>query len=247
MFAEQRLAALESEISVVEMQEYIALSRLSQLMGRPVVLAELTAAPSPSPRVDEELTELLRRAETVSPVLKRYQAQVEEQDAVIRERKSEMWPEAYARLEWQYGSFSVKGSDPETRVFVGLKSHFGAGLSNRSAISEAVSQRNALVAEIEIQKRTINEQIMTDFATLRSVSQREKALVTARERARVVMDSWDRQFLSGRKSWQDVMNSVRELVQLEVQFSDLSAMRLVSSWRIRLAVEDGVKEKGSHD
>ncbi len=49
-----------------------------------------------------------------------------------------------------------------------------------------------------------------------------------------VLASWDRQYLSGRKSLQDLMNSTREQVQAQAQLADLDGSQLVASWRLAI-------------
>jgi adhesin transport system outer membrane protein len=47
-----------------------------------------------------------------------------------------------------------------------------------------------------------------------------------------VSDSYDRQFLAGRKTWLDVMNAARERIQTQIQIADSQATELVTSWRL---------------
>ena len=49
-----------------------------------------------------------------------------------------------------------------------------------------------------------------------------------------VSDSYDRQFLAGRKSWLDVMNAARELSQNETQLADLLSTQLTATWRLAI-------------
>lgn len=239
--AESRLAALESDLSVVRTQSSIALARLSQLVGRRIDEQGLMATPSVPPLIEPSLPELIQDAKDTSPALRRAQAQADESKAQIDLLRAERWPEVFARLERQHGSFSVRDSDPQNRLFIGVSSRFGAGLSNQSAISEATLQHEAALAEIEALARTIQEQILVDHAQLVSVARREAVLQKANASAKEVLQSWDRQFLAGRKTWQDLMNSLKEQVQLDVQFADLSGTRLVSAWRIKLMTEGGRK------
>jgi hypothetical protein len=46
--------------------------------------------------------------------------------------------------------------------------------------------------------------------------------------------AWNRQFIAGRKTWQDVMNAVREQAQLEAQIADVKASQLLLSWRLAI-------------
>ena len=107
----------------------------------------------------------------------------------------------------------------------------GDGLS-----SLAVQRHAAALADIESQQRSLAEQVMTDHALLVTSQSRRLALQSSAELADQVLASWDRQYLSGRKTWQDLMNSAREQVQVQVQLADLEGSQLVASWRLALTV-----------
>jgi adhesin transport system outer membrane protein len=47
-----------------------------------------------------------------------------------------------------------------------------------------------------------------------------------------IQQAYDRQFVSGKKSWLDVMNAARELAQTETQLADATGGLLASSWRL---------------
>jgi adhesin transport system outer membrane protein len=235
--AEERLAAMEAESIAALTQAHTGLSRLSLLVGRTVTPDDLFRNPAQVRQLSQPLAELLRQAEAGSPLLARYRALAQIQQAIIDERKADSWPEVHARLERQSGNYSVAGRSAETRVFVGVTTRLGAGLSTQSSIAEAISQYESAVAEIDVQQHSLNEQIMVDHTLLVQSEPRRNALREANEMSKRVLQSWDRQFLSGRKSWQDLMNSAREQVQMEVQIADLDASRLVASWRISILTE----------
>ncbi|SEH86003.1 hypothetical protein BAZSYMB_SCAFFOLD00010_8 [Bathymodiolus azoricus thioautotrophic gill symbiont] len=52
-----------------------------------------------------------------------------------------------------------------------------------------------------------------------------------------IQQSWYRQFLAGRKQWQDVMNSIREVAQLKSQIADMTAGSLSVSWRLAIRIK----------
>jgi adhesin transport system outer membrane protein len=183
---------------------------------------------------------LLIQAQETSPALARYRAIAQTQRSALAERRADQWPEVYARLERQFGNFSVSGMAPETRAFVGLTSRFGAGLSNQSSIAEAQGQLDAALAEIDVQLLGLQEQVMVDHTVLMQSEPRRVALQQGAAKSRLVLQSWDRQFLSGRKTWQDLMNSAREHIQLEAQIADLEASRLVAFWRL-MALTDSAQ------
>jgi adhesin transport system outer membrane protein len=59
--------------------------------------------------------------------------------------------------------------------------------------------------------------------------------------ARKTAESWDRQFFAGRKTWQEVLNAARELLQAEIELIDVMVSQSVFKWRVLLASQ-GVDE-----
>ena len=49
-----------------------------------------------------------------------------------------------------------------------------------------------------------------------------------------VLDSYERQFLAGRKQWLDLMNAAREQAQSESQLADALGALQLSGWRLAL-------------
>jgi adhesin transport system outer membrane protein len=232
-----RLELIVADIAAVHAQKDIALARLGQLLGRPIdapALNEAIAVPRP---VNADLQALLDQAQSVNPTIQRAQAQAMAQEAVIAERRADLSPEVYVRAERQYGNQTYSNTSPENRVFLGVSSRFGAGLSSLSNIESAKAQHQAALEEVVAQSRIVNEQVMADHALATSSERRLAALKTSLKAAEEVSQSYDRQFLAGRRTWQDTMNSVRELVQIEVQMADTVAAQLLSSWRLSIYTE----------
>ena len=234
-----RLQSLAVDLSVARTQQAIALERLAQLLGRPVDAQRLRAQPVLA-RQDEsaaDLTTLLALAQAHAPGVQKARAVVTEQEALLAERRSELLPDAYVRLEQQYGNYAIAGAAAQSRVFVGLNSRLGAGLSTLSGIDAAQAKYAAALAEVDAQSRTLAEQLLADHALAQSANQRLDSLQASLRAAREICLGYDRQFLAGRKSWLDVMNAARELTQTEVQWADLQASQLLLTWRMAITVQ----------
>jgi len=232
ILAEERLAMLEADALASATQKRTALLKLSQLAGLSVNEQSLAQAPTSAHQNDSPLAALMQLADSHSPTLARYRAVAQMQLSAVAERKADTWPEIYARVERQYGNFSAAGLPTVNRAFVGVATRFGAGLSTQTAIAEATGQHEAALAEIEVQRLSLQEQVMVDHTMLVDSEPRRAALQLGAAKSRQVLQSWDRQFFSGRKSWQDLMNSAREQIQMEAQIADLEAARLIASWRL---------------
>ena len=62
-------------------------------------------------------------------------------------------------------------------------------------------------------------------------------LTESAELASDVLVTWRRQFLAGRKTWQDLMNAAREKAQADVQLAETRSARWTAVQRLRLASE----------
>ncbi len=232
--AQSRLASLQADMALANTQEQVSLSRLSQLLGQPVLSPSLAVSPAQAWPMHLGAEQLLHKAQAYSPAVARARSNAQAQLATIAEAKSATLPELSLRLEHQRGNFNYSGAAQHSRAFIQINSRLGAGLSSLGAVQEAVQRHAAALADIESQQRSLAEQVMTDHATLVTTKSRRLALQTSADLSDRVLASWDRQYLSGRKTWQDLMNSAREQVQVQAQLADLEGAQLVASWRLAL-------------
>ena len=227
-----RLDAVRAEVTAAQVQGDMALARLGQLLGRPIVGAALTRTVA-TPRPVSALTSaLLEQALGQSAALQKAQSQVRVQEATVVERRADLLPEIYLRAERQYGNFNFANGAPVNRFFVGVSSRLGAGLSGLSNVAAARSQLEAALAEVQVQTRNLIEQVLADHAQFMATERRLASMQASLRSAQSVSESFDRQFLAGRKTWLDVMNAARELAQTEAQIADLLSTQVVVSWRL---------------
>jgi adhesin transport system outer membrane protein len=227
-----RLDAVRAEVTAAQVQGDMALARLGQLLGRPIVGAALTRTVA-TPRPVSALTSaLLVQALGQSAALQKAQSQVRVQEATVVERRADLLPEIYLRAERQYGNFNFANGAPVNRFFVGVSSRLGAGLSGLSNVAAARSQLEAALAEVQVQTRNLIEQVLADHAQFMATERRLASMQASLRSAQSVSESFDRQFLAGRKTWLDVMNAARELAQTEALIADLLSTQVVVSWRL---------------
>ena len=232
MLALTRLEAVRSDLLAARAQGEIVLARLGQLLGRPIEQAALVNTLALPRTVQAQATELLEQALQISAAVKKARSQIRVQEATISELRADLLPEVYLRAERQFGNFNFSDGAPESRLFVGVNSRFGAGLSVSSNVAAARSQLEAAVAEVQGQTRLINEQVLADHALALSSEQRLTSVRASLRWAQSVYESYDRQFLAGRRTWLDVMNAAREVAQTETLIADLISTQVVASWRL---------------
>jgi len=227
-----RLAQTRAQLQSVVVQAETARLRLQQLAGTTGSVTLKTE----SERVlaVESATAALDTAIQRSPAVRRLKAAVRVQEADVLERKADLLPELYARAEYQIGSASIAGAPDSQRLFVGLQSRFGAGLSSLSGIEASENKVGVARAEVESAERTLAEQVLSDWAQMATLKVRQAELEESLQSSRDTAQAWDRQFLAGRKTWVEVMNMARELAQAETELADVLAVRVLVSWRLAL-------------
>jgi adhesin transport system outer membrane protein len=235
VLAQSRLDAITADVIASTTQRDIALSRLGQLVGQTVQTKTLEEAIARPRGFTQGPQTLLEQALALSPSVQKAKHQAEVQLALVNERSADLQPEFYARIEQQYGSFSYSSATPETRVFVGVTSRLGAGLSSESNVQAARTQYEAALTEIDVQTRLVADQVSADQALATSADSRLVSVQAALESAKELSESYDRQFLAGRKSWLDVMNAARELAQTETLLADVLSTQVIVTWRLALS------------
>jgi outer membrane protein TolC len=161
-------------------------------------------------------------------------AQARVAEGEVAERQADLKPEVYLRLESQYGSYNYPGSPTQNRIFVGVSSHFGAGLSSLTQVSGAQARFDAALADVDSTRLSLGEQIQGDYAQAEAGQARLIALVASLDASENIARAWNRQFIAGRKTWLDVMNAVREQAQLEAQIADAKSSQLLLTWRLAI-------------
>ena len=235
--AQGRQNLVAADLAQAQAQQAIAISRLMQLTGRSMAPAALQAQLSAPRVVSLQVQPLVDAALSINPGIRKAEAQAGILLATTAERKADLSPEVYLRAERQYGSQTPGQATPVDRIFVGLASRFGAGLSSFSEVTAASLRHQAALADIDAQRIVVTAQVLSDHALAISSAQRQLALDLSLAAAGQVAESYDRQFLAARKTWLDVMNAARETAQSEVQVADNRSALLIASWRLALYTE----------
>ena len=229
-----RLAQTLSTQQAMVAQVRAARLKLSQLMG---VSIKDDSTPKETLNFEAiELPELEAQAIYQSPALQKLEAQKQVQRAEIRERSAELLPEIYIRVEHQRSQYDspTMFSGGVNRAYLGLSTRFGAGMSNITQQESLAKRLESIEADTEAVRRNLIEQIHTDYEIWSSLKNRIPDLELAVESTRRTAEAWDRQFLAGRKSWMEVMNTARELMQAELELVDGKSNLVNVNWRLSI-------------
>lgn len=224
--------------SAVE-QQRIAIARLQQITG-----LTLTANDLPAPN----LADLVNQAKSYSasfekmafdqasfynPTVVKEHYQVEAAKQQVRSLQSARYPTVYAQYQYDYYHDSeVDESDGEFSV--GMSYDPGAGLSNLALAKASESRVQSLVQSKEASRRLVLETIQTQYQQFASAKDQERSLIAAVAGAQIVVSSYRRQFIAGRKSWLEVLNAVREHSQYQIQLVDTRASIVGAYYKLQV-------------
>lgn len=237
--AASRLSQARSDLALAVAARELALAQLAQAVGRPLAVADLDRsaagpdAQAPARGPSDNLSDLLERALATNP-----DARIAEVDARLAETdiasaRAALWPELSVRAERQRGEYP--GSLAEgNRVYVTLQMAPGAGLSAFSLVAAARERLRAAEEAALAARRNATERVHGEWAVSASAHARIADLAHTRAASASVLASWTRLFVTGRRSWLDLLNSVRELMQVEQQESEARAQAAMADLRLRL-------------
>lgn len=227
--------------SVVEQRsartsEQVALSRLEQLTGNSdaVIATDLdyTSAQHAIAQIEKQMSgsELAAKAAT-HPTVRKAALEAQAADEMAKVRLADKWPSVVARYGKEFGPGANSGNNG---FAVGVQYMFGGQASARRDAAAAVSRAEGLRETQEAQRRFIAENIQSEWQTLLFSRDRGDALAIALDGARMVKESYARQFIAGRKSWLEVLNALREVETNELQLSDARVATMASAYRLKI-------------
>lgn len=223
--ARSRALQIEQQLYQARAQEGSASSRLRELVGDPFLsIGTLPSTPQAWPSfADEDIT---AQVLAYSPALKRLRFDAQATDAEARIARASILPQ----LSGQYSYSDNFGH----RVGLVLKAQSDGGFS-RFAAAEAAGERvRASELQIAAGERQLRDQLIALLRDYESATARLAGSQAASGSAQRVMESYMRQFTSGRRTWLDVMNAVREATSAETDVIEARISAQSSLTRILL-------------
>jgi adhesin transport system outer membrane protein len=226
-----RLAQAQADLESFRALENSALAQLGSTIGRPLQPGslEIPAAPPRPPM----LARLLERAVQDNPHLRLAEIDARLAAIEVDRTRSAMWPTVSLRLERQVGEYPGSAA-AGNRVFVSMQYSPGSGLSLGSQIEAAEQRLLAVQRTAEAGRRDVTERVESEWRDLESAQRRLPELQRSREGAIEVLESNRRLFVSGRRSWIDLLNSVREISQAEQTEAETRAGSVGAYYRLGL-------------
>lgn len=236
--ARARALQIEQESFQLQAQERSALSRLREWVGDAVfdVSGELSF-PAGWPHFED--SDVLNMAIDYSPQLRRLSFESDSAKADVQIAKSVTLPQ----LSAQYSYSEALGN----RFGLVLKLQSEGGLSKFSEAEATRIRAQSAQLQHEVAARQLRDQLFSALREYDSFTRRMVNSASASESTKLVMESYMRQFTSGRRTWLDVMNAVRESTAAETDALDVRVGGEASLVRILLLSGQWIPESREVD
>ncbi len=138
--------------------------------------------------------------------------------------EANLWPQ----LLLQVSQNEITGA----RAAVVLRAQLGPGQSQITALDASDARIQRALAEFADTERVLREQLRRDYVVVRASERRIESGIVAADAAADIIESYQRQFIAGRRSWLDVMNAVRESASARLSESDARVTAAAGTARI---------------
>jgi outer membrane protein, adhesin transport system len=232
--AQSRLYQAINDLSSVKQALANALTQLSQLSGMPV--RRVRALDVENLSAQQSKDSLLEQTIAWSPTLRRLSFEEEATQADVELKRASYKPQVSVRYENSYASAPLNGVPSYTtnRVLLVFEAQTGAGLSALSGVDAAIGRRDAARQQRETSLRDVRERFAMDWDEFLAARLRLENATLASRMSKEVFESYTRQYTAGRKTWLDVMNTVRESTQSDVGVTDAGTQAAAASMRLQL-------------
>jgi adhesin transport system outer membrane protein len=148
----------------------------------------------------------------------------------IKQRTAELFPKLSGRVERVN---SPSAGLVYTQAYVVFEASLGNGLSQLEGVNESSSRLLAAEQQIEATRRTLLHQTASSWADYVAYRDQTTILKDITQENQEIVASFMRQYLAGKKSWLEVLNAERELVQSRLQMADINSSLMAASYRLQ--------------
>jgi adhesin transport system outer membrane protein len=237
--ANSRILQTEVEFTTAQNSFKQALNRIEQYSGRkdlktralePGALAII----APTAAFDESLYAADWAAVmNQHPSIGKARAEAAQSQTRLDQKKAEAWPQLYARVTKPLSTPDARFTSGPT-AFLGLRYSSSAGFGNQLQ-AQALATRVASAEELVNGAATdLRQNLQVDLDEYVNAKLRIASLEKSVKGADLVLESYLRQFQGGKKTWQDLLNAVRELAQNEYTLADARASMQGAYYRLQI-------------
>jgi len=223
--ARSRAAQVRQEMASVSAQRYAALQRFYELVGD--TNFELGPVPQYSEARHHPPAEgAVPEAIGCNPTLRRRGAEAQVAIAEAKVAKASIFP--------QLGVVGSYNEVTGAQVGLSVRAQTSGGLAPFASAQAARSRAQTAEFQVAVAERETREGVVLDVVENTSSRDRIESSSAAAEAATSVTESFMRQFITGRRTWLDVMNAVRESNAARIGLTEAEISAMSSATRLRL-------------
>ena len=235
------------DLQSVRASQRVARLRLTQLLGVDMDVSAMTDAEPLDAQIARVPTlvalgaqsgQVLAAAVERHPTVRKSGYQAQALKAQLEAQRAAQLPEVYARLQRQNGTDLNTSTSNGNTVFLGLRYQPGAGFSSAAQTRSAEARAQGQEYSAEVSRRDVRDAIGIDIEDAGTARIRADSLQEAVGSSGLVLDSYARQFVAGRRTWQEVLNAVRENGDNRLALADARAALLGATYRVRVRMSD---------
>lgn len=221
--ARSRAAQVRQELSTVTAQRYASLQQVRELVGDPTF--QVDPLPEYDRREHHPTSQgLVQASLACDPTIRRLKAETLVAEADRKLSKAAILPQVGVQLT--HDRFSGTG------VGLAVQAQTNGGLSPFAAATAAAARKNASEFRVTVAERETREATILDLVENTAARAQVESSQDAAASSSNVTDSFMRQFITGRRTWLDVMNAVRESNAARTTLADAEISAMSSAARL---------------
>ncbi len=233
-----RILQQQNAYQAAKEQEKIAVSRLEQMIGEGFSAGVAYSLPPLETLTRQAKKEAKRYEKMVfddasfrnATVVKEFY-QVESAKQGLLSDKASNYPSVYAEYTHTLDHETKENDD---YFMVGMNYEPGSGFANLSLNKATEAKIESLKQSEEASRRTVLEKIQTTYQKFVSAKDKEISLIATKAGNQIVVASYRRQFIAGRKSWLEVLNALREQNDNKIELVKARATMLGTFYNLQV-------------
>ena len=238
-----RLMQAKADLETQRFMEETALTTLSELVGEPINRKDLVGTLAKHVQIPRRADGIAKaQSQSVTVQRTKFEAEAAEQEA--KEIRAQALPQLSVQAQRQIGNAYYPGAQGFNSVGLVVNYTPGGGLSSIAGASAAFERAKAARFQIDTVKRELTDRLNADYNEYEFALLKKESLQRSANLSGDIASSYDRQYLVGRKSWLDLMNSVREQAQTRVQLADAEGSLVAASRRLMVYIDGTMQFEG---
>ena len=245
LLVDSRIAQMQTELSYSIVTKEKGLFQLSRLLAKQITIDDFKEV-LPKKSCDIVLEKIYENNDFVeqslksSPTIARLEEEIKVAKSEIKIKESSFYPNIFAKVERSF----VRNQEDETNGGFVLELNSGAGLSSISNHQSA--KVNLLTAKHDMESSILDlkEKFQTEMSEYQITTKRYQNYLFAVELAEKTLESFERLFVAGKKTWLEVLNSEKDWTNAQLSLSETQAYLSVAPLKLKIYANELSWQKG---